>query len=260
MNESIEEFGARLRRHREQRKIPLDAVAERTKIARSLLASLERGDLSHWPGGIFRRAFLREYAATIGLPAEAFVAECQRLFPEPVDGAPAPRPTAAADALRLTYASDRRLAIGFDGRRLIEAAIDGAVVLAIAIAVSAVTRLTWWPVLAATSLIYSALGTVMVGRTIGSWVLRRRPAPLRVLRAGPRRVRRAGIAARDAESDRRQLEIAELNEAALADRRDRAAAGRVVQFPREHGERRIPEELRQPGRPEHKRQLTDDCE
>src|SRR6266705_3058692 len=73
-------FGAELRQHRERRKISLAAVAESTKIKQSLLASLERGDGSRWPGGIYGRAFLREYAAAIGLPSEPIVTEFLRLF------------------------------------------------------------------------------------------------------------------------------------------------------------------------------------
>ncbi len=78
-----EDFGARLRQQRERRGISLAAVADALKIKRSLLADLERGDLSHWPTGIFRRAFLREYAEAIGASAADTVSECLRLFPEP---------------------------------------------------------------------------------------------------------------------------------------------------------------------------------
>ena len=60
-------FGRRLRDARERKGIALEAVAESTKIKMSLLAGLERGDVSRWPNGIFRRAFVREYAAAIGL-------------------------------------------------------------------------------------------------------------------------------------------------------------------------------------------------
>jgi transcriptional regulator with XRE-family HTH domain len=61
-------FGARLRQHREERNIALSAIAEQTKIKLSLLEALERDDLSRWPTGIYRRAYVRAYGQAIGLP------------------------------------------------------------------------------------------------------------------------------------------------------------------------------------------------
>src|SRR5919198_3051598 len=68
-------FGRRLREQREQQRIPLDRIATSTKIKASLLAGLERGDVSGWPAGIFQRAFIREYARAIGLEPEPVVTE-----------------------------------------------------------------------------------------------------------------------------------------------------------------------------------------
>ena len=81
MNTVSLSFGQRLRLSRERLGISLEAIAASTKINRSLFAELERDDVSKWPGGIYRRAFVREYAAAIGLPAEAVVAEFNELFP-----------------------------------------------------------------------------------------------------------------------------------------------------------------------------------
>ena len=62
-------FGARLRAQRERQQVPLAAVAQQTKIKRSLLEGLERDDVTYWPHGIFRRAYIRAYARAItGLP------------------------------------------------------------------------------------------------------------------------------------------------------------------------------------------------
>ena len=85
-------FGSRLRTQRERRGVTLESIADSTKIKRSLLEALERGDASQWPRGIFRRAYLRNYASAIDLPAEALVAEFVNLFPE--DGAPHDVPSA----------------------------------------------------------------------------------------------------------------------------------------------------------------------
>ena len=82
-------FGPSLKAERDRRGITLQAIADSTKISISLLAALERNDMSRWPNGIFRRAFVREYVAALGLPPEPVVAEFVRLFPEsPYAGAP----------------------------------------------------------------------------------------------------------------------------------------------------------------------------
>ena len=77
-----ESFCKRLKFAREASGLTLEAISEASKIQVSLLTSLERGDLSRWPTGIFRRAFIREYATAIGLPSDQIVNEFTRLFPE----------------------------------------------------------------------------------------------------------------------------------------------------------------------------------
>jgi cytoskeleton protein RodZ len=64
------EFGERLVRGREQRQHSLQKIADTTKIAIHQLRSLERGDLHRLPGGIYRRAIVRQYAAAVGLNVE----------------------------------------------------------------------------------------------------------------------------------------------------------------------------------------------
>lgn len=78
-------FGARLRQHRERRGISLATIAEQTKIKSSLLDGLERGDISQWPAGIFRRAYVRSYANAIGMDADAVLRDFLSLYPEPVE-------------------------------------------------------------------------------------------------------------------------------------------------------------------------------
>jgi len=75
-------FGARLRQQREERQVTLNTIATKTKIKLSLLEALEGDDLSSWPKGLFGRAYLRDYAAAIGLDAEALVSEFLALHPE----------------------------------------------------------------------------------------------------------------------------------------------------------------------------------
>lgn len=85
-------FGARVRAHRERRGISLETIAQQTKIKASLLDGLERGDISQWPSGIFRRAYVRAYAEAIGLNADEIAREFTALHPEPVEALPAPPP------------------------------------------------------------------------------------------------------------------------------------------------------------------------
>jgi transcriptional regulator with XRE-family HTH domain len=170
-----EAFGLRLKTHRERRGITLESIAESTKLKRSLLAALEAGDVSHFPLGIFRRAYVRSYANAVGLPAESIVAEFVQLFPEPGESrptSPAPQPAqpapqpaqstpaterdAAESALRLTLAADSPIRIPALRERATAAAIDGLAILAL--------TLTLW-ILHATSL-GAALGFSAFGFVI----------------------------------------------------------------------------------------------
>jgi transcriptional regulator with XRE-family HTH domain len=83
-----ESFGTRLRRQRERQQISLTAIAKQTKISRPLLEALERDEGSRWPGGIFRRAYVRAYAEAIGLNADDTVREFLGLYPDPIDTVP----------------------------------------------------------------------------------------------------------------------------------------------------------------------------
>jgi len=80
-----ESFGARMRQRREEQQIALLTIAEQTKIKLSLLEALERDDLSRWPSGIFRRAFIRAYAHAIGLEPDVIVREFLEIYPDPVE-------------------------------------------------------------------------------------------------------------------------------------------------------------------------------
>lgn len=63
-------FGERLKRAREERGVPLDAVASATRIARHHLEALERSDLESLPSGPFGRSYLRSYAEFLGMDPE----------------------------------------------------------------------------------------------------------------------------------------------------------------------------------------------
>jgi transcriptional regulator with XRE-family HTH domain len=105
-----ESFGARLRQHREEQAIPLITIAEQTKIKFSLLEALERDDVSHWPSGIFRRAFIRAYAHAIGLDPDVVVREFLEVHPEPAEVTAAALAAAvSADGPRTNGAPPTRL-------------------------------------------------------------------------------------------------------------------------------------------------------
>jgi Helix-turn-helix domain len=63
-------FGTWLARERERRGVTLKAISDQTKVSLPLLEGLEADDLSRWPAGIFRRAFVRSYASAVGLDPE----------------------------------------------------------------------------------------------------------------------------------------------------------------------------------------------
>ena len=89
-------FGPRLRQERERRQISLASIANNTKINQSLLEALERDDVSRWPSGIFRKAFLRSYASAIGVNADETWKEFSERFPDPHDVPAEPTPAKQA--------------------------------------------------------------------------------------------------------------------------------------------------------------------
>jgi transcriptional regulator with XRE-family HTH domain len=138
----LEKLGARLRQRREQQQIALSTIAEQTKIKVSLLEDLERDDVSHWPTGIFRRAFIRAYAIAIGLDPDVIVREFLERYPDPVEDFVAPdvlppddQGTASAGPpTRFRYLVDSTLSrLGLNGTQKLR--VDGAPAAARPIAV-----------------------------------------------------------------------------------------------------------------------------
>ena len=104
-----ESFGARLRQRREEQGIELRTIADQTKIKLSLLEALERDDVSQWPSGIFRRAYVRTYAKAIGLGPDEVVREFVEAHPEPFDVAAIEEIASLADGSRANGAPQTRL-------------------------------------------------------------------------------------------------------------------------------------------------------
>jgi transcriptional regulator with XRE-family HTH domain len=167
-------FGRRLRDARERKGVTLDAVAASTKIKASLLIGLERGDVSLWPHGIFRRAFIRAYATAIGLPPATVVAEFSRFFPE--EGEP---PSDASEhdiggSLRLTLAKDERRVDRAALLRVLAALVDLAGITALAALVNYVASTGFWVTAGVVGLIYQMVMTVWFGRSIAALALQAR--------------------------------------------------------------------------------------
>lgn len=106
----LENFGARLRQRRVEQGISLSAIAQQTKIKLSLLEGLERDDVSRWPSGIFRRAYIRTYAQAIGLDPDVIFREFLEVHPEPAEVFTAALETALAeDRARANTSAPSRL-------------------------------------------------------------------------------------------------------------------------------------------------------
>jgi len=159
-------FGRRLRDERERKGVTIEAIASTTKINASLLAALERGDVSAWPSGIFRRSFIRGYATAIGAAPEPIVVEFSRLFPE--DGTavetvvPEPPP---AGAPRMALALDPRVVATEALTRVTIALLEACLIVAASMAATAwVPDLDPWRFCAAAALLYYPLSKIVPAR------------------------------------------------------------------------------------------------
>ena len=182
-------FGSKLRMQRERQGISLASIAESTKIKLSLLDGLERGDVSQWPRGLFRRAYLRDYAAAIGIPAEPLVAEFSRLYPE--DGSPL-SPAAleqAAEPLRLSFPSAAEAGPLQPLEPLTAAVGEFLLVVAIGLAIALVRGVDPLTTCGLVALVYYPVATGLTGRVLSNtklrWLLTRAGARTRTASARP---------------------------------------------------------------------------
>jgi cytoskeleton protein RodZ len=76
-------FGEDLRRERELRGVSLREIADGTKIGLRFLQALEDGRLEVLPGGLFPRAFVKQYAVFLGLDPEKAAADFVAAHGEP---------------------------------------------------------------------------------------------------------------------------------------------------------------------------------
>lgn len=119
-----ETFTTRLRRHRERNRIPLEEISRDTRVKLELLEGLEKNDLSGWPRGLYARAYVRAYAAAIGLDGDDTVSEFCRLFPHGDRRAePIIREIAEIVASQSEFNYDFKYATESDRRRAANAAV-----------------------------------------------------------------------------------------------------------------------------------------
>ena len=181
-------FGPRLRRERERRGISLETLARATKVSVDLWDGMERNDFSRWPSGIFARAFVRDYARTLGLDADAVVDDFCRHFDigdrrggrivEAQAELIGHQHQKAADAEPLPTGRERRsarraaqtpppLRVKY-GPRAFAAGIDVAAVTALALLSSKIGGIGFWMAAGPAAFTYHVVSTIVVGTSLGN--------------------------------------------------------------------------------------------
>jgi transcriptional regulator with XRE-family HTH domain len=181
-------FCARLKAERERRGTSIRTIAEKTKVKASLLEELEHGNVSHWPKGIYRRSFFRDYVTGIGLPVDPYTSEFAELFPDEDDGLLSSEPVVArtpvngmAAMMRLTLAEGVEPADSTGGRwnrlrrraglvpmRALAALLDLALVMALTFPISILLAVRLDFTTAIVACAYYSVSTLLLGRS-GAW-------------------------------------------------------------------------------------------
>ena len=167
-------LGPYLRLERESRGLTLKTISESTKVSVALLEGLEADDISRWPGGIFRRAFVRSYAQCVGLDPDDVYRRFESQYqtpPEVVPVAPgmtqgpqppAPVPTQWAFGEIASVRSDVGPVVPTSQRaRIRGTAADLAVAAILAFSFAAAGSRLLWPVLLIAA--YYAAGVLLTG-------------------------------------------------------------------------------------------------
>ena len=168
MNEPTS-LGAYLKRERERRGLTLRTISESTKVSVALLEGLEADDISRWPGGIFRRAFVRSYAKCVGLDPDDVVRRFERQHQPPETVEPGSHPYGT---VLNTPDPVVRSAPGFAPTpppvaslprraRMIGTAADLTVAVVLAFGSAAAGSRLLWPVLLISA--YYAVGVLLTG-------------------------------------------------------------------------------------------------
>ena len=163
-------LGAYLRAERERRGLALRTISENTKVSLPLLEGLEADDISRWPGGIFRRAFVRAYAEAVGLdPDDIFKRFEQQHRPPTAEGVAAEPGFGTAEATVLEQSGRGRRTMALRAvsaskrARLLGTAADLTVAMVLAFGSAAAGSRLLWPVLLIAA--YYAAGVLLTGTT-----------------------------------------------------------------------------------------------
>jgi helix-turn-helix protein len=166
-------FGAWLRFERERRQISIASIAESTKILGALFEGLENDDLTRWPDGFYRRAFVRAYARVIGLDPDWVLREFLLRFPEPAadSASPDPQRPIQTEMPRLALVDscdwfDAAALMSRIRRQLAAMVIDGAAIAVLAGLLWIAYGLIWEP-LAIVACAYFSISTLVFGATPG---------------------------------------------------------------------------------------------
>jgi transcriptional regulator with XRE-family HTH domain len=162
-------FGTWLRRERERRGATLKTISDQTKVSVPLLQGLETDDLSRWPTGIFRRAFVRSYATAIGLDPDDVIRRFEREHgaSQEVEDPAAGVDAAVVDAA--AFAGDRaslgrqpqRTVPTSSRSRVLGTAADLTVALMLGLGSAAADARLLWPVLLIAA--YYGVGVLLTG-------------------------------------------------------------------------------------------------
>jgi hypothetical protein len=158
-------LGAYLRAERQRRDLLLKTISESTKVSLPLLQGLESDDISRWPGGIFRRAFVRSYAEAVGLDPDDVFRRFERQYkpvPDATAGDAAHTPAEIAALAQVTGASRFWPGAGPSSRaRYLGTAADLMVAVVLAFGSAAAGSRLLWPVLLIAA--YYAAGVLLTG-------------------------------------------------------------------------------------------------
>jgi transcriptional regulator with XRE-family HTH domain len=175
---SRQEFCRALKAVRERKGITLAEIATATKVPASLFAGLEENDLKHWPKGLFRRSFFRDYVRMLGLPVNETCEEFVRLFPEQEGAALSIFAAGSDDGSQLNV----RLVLDAKWHgprpailpRILAAFLDAGVV-----GTAALVTAMWAPMdptraAAIVATTYFSMATIVFGESPAKWMLSRR--------------------------------------------------------------------------------------
>ena len=102
-------IGDTLRRERLRRNLDLESVSRELKISPRMLSAIEEEKFDRLPGGVFAKAFVRQYAHLLGLDEDEMAGEVQRILQPSVEAQPFVadnRPLAAPIQVRRVEAWD----------------------------------------------------------------------------------------------------------------------------------------------------------